>query len=99
MVFLAKQGGLFQGIPFEESAAMLLLFKKDVAKQVIRNLWCYDPNKNTQMHVNRTTMWIASVHAWLMTVVRCLMDRVKPGGHLWKVHAIIFGRMSEPATK
>lgn len=70
-----------QGYSVGESAKTRRLMESEVGELLLRELMAYRPKKHDGSYVRRAITSLVRVDSWLATVVRCLLQKEKRGGH------------------
>lgn len=82
----------------QESDEPLELFRNDSAGQGARKFFGFGLRLDGDgVEVEGSIVWLARFDAWLVTVVRCLIERKQSGGQKQKLYADTQGKILELA--
>lgn len=96
---LPSEGAAVQGYSTDESAKMLTLFWYEVGKHMLQNFLRYSSKWKDVSYVKGNIVSISKLNGWVVTMVHCLVEKRKRGGHHQKEHADKYGRMLDTTTK
>lgn len=97
----SKQSGVpaVQDYSLGESAGTLAPFRNDVEGRTLRDFLVYGSRQKDGNYVDGPTISIASVDAWVVTMVLCLLERERHAEDRQKEYVDKYGSTVETAIK
>lgn len=97
--WLQSRANVFLYYTAGKTAKTLTVPWNEVLEQVLRGFLGYVTKQKDGTYVAVKFMSVGRLHAWMMTVVRCLVDDEKCRGHHQKLYVDSYGRIVEIELK